>query len=29
MKMPPARPEMARETLERPNSWRALLATCS
>ncbi len=29
MKIPPARPEMARETLERPSSWRALLATCS
>jgi hypothetical protein len=29
MKMPPANPEMARETLERPSSWRALLATCS
>jgi hypothetical protein len=29
MNMPPARPEMAREMLERPSSWRALLATCS
>jgi hypothetical protein len=29
MKMPPANPEMPNEMLERPSSWRALLATCS
>jgi len=29
MKIPPANPEIASDTLDRPSSWRALFATCS